>query len=134
MPNDCWNHITIVSHTDPDELLTLIHNEFMYKNDKDKLLFHEHIEFIEQGERGIKIIAWSPWKPNFEWLSKMIHTYKSCWIKNSWNEEGGMNGIWIGKITEDGPEIVNHHWEELCIEAEFAYFKQTDYFKSSESP
>ena len=127
MPNDCWNHITVIS-SDPDELITLIHNEFMYKNDKNKLLFHKHIKLLESGDRGIKINCWSAWNPDFEWLSNMIHKYKSCWIKNRWNEEDGLNGIWIGQMKLFGPKIINYEWNELSIDAEI------DYFKSSDSP
>jgi hypothetical protein len=125
MPNDCWNNITVIS-LDQDELITLIHNEFMYKDDKDKLLFHKHIELLERGERGIKINCWSAWKPDFDWLSKMIHNYKSCWIKNRWNVEDGLNGIWIGEMREDGPNIINYNWEELSIDAEYFHFKSSD--------
>jgi hypothetical protein len=126
MPNDCWNKITIIANQ--DELITLMHNELMYTNIKNKLIFHHHITLIEQGERGIKIKCWSAWKPNFEWLSKMIHSYKSCWIKNEWYEESGLGGIWIGQNTLHGPSITNYSWSELSIDEEYYYFK------SSESP
>ena len=124
MPNDCCNTITIVSNQ--DDLITLMHNELMYTNIKNKLIFHDHITLIEQGEKGIKIKCWSAWKPNFEWLSKMIHSYKSCWIKNEWYEESGMGGIWIGQNTDYGPTITNYAWSDLSIEEEYAYFKSSD--------
>ena len=123
MPNNFLNYITVISN-DQDELITLIHNEFMYKNDKYKLLFHKHIELLERGEMGIKIKFRSDSNPDFI-LSKMIHKYKSCWIKNRWNKEDGINGIWIGQMAEDGPKIINYYWSELSFDT---------YFKISDSP
>lgn len=121
--NNCWNYITIILNQ--DELITLMHHELMYSNLKNKLLFHDHIELLQQSDKGIKIKVWSQSKPNFQWLSKMINTYKSCWIKNEWYEESGLSGIWIGQILEDGPNIIKYEWNDLSVDEENIYFKMS---------
>lgn len=82
MPNDCWNNLTITSEN-PDELVRLIDNEII-----------DHIQ--KQGSNVIIMRLWSAWAPPFNWLSELIDKYPRCWIKNEWDEESGLAGVWIG--------------------------------------
>jgi hypothetical protein len=114
MPNDCWNNITIASHYNPNQLQELINTEF-----KDK-----KIEIQQQGKHGIKLMLWSAWKPNYEWLESFVTKYPDCWIKNDWNEEGGTAGVWIGGrlFKDDASSIKKFQWKDIPIEGENMYF------------
>ena len=113
MGNDCWNNITLVSHDNPDELEKL-NNEFN----------HETKTYKFKGKQGIKFSMWTPHSPDFELLERLYSSYSNCWIKNEWNEEGGLAGVWVGGcIGSKKEEIRQLVWEDLCIEAENAYFQ-----------
>jgi len=122
--DDCWSNIIIISNE--DELITLIQNELMYLNIKNKLLFHDHIKVLKKADKAIKIKVLTSSKPNFQWMSNMIHRYKSCWIKNNWYDEGGLAGVWIGNMTEKGPNIIDYQWCDLSIDEEKSYFNSSD--------
>ena len=113
---DCWSNITIISNE--DELISIIQNELMYSNIKNKLL--------KKGDKAIKIKVLTSSKPNFQWMSNMIHRYKSCWIKNNWYDKSGLAGIWTGTMTENGPNIINYQWSELSVDEEKFYFNNSD--------
>jgi hypothetical protein len=121
--DDCWSNIIIISNE--DELITLIQNELMYLNIKNKLLFHDHIKVLKKADKAIKIKVLTSSKPNFHWMSNMIHRYKSCWIKNNWYDESGLSGVWIGTMTEKGPNIIDYQWCDLSIDEEKSYFNSS---------
>lgn len=122
MPNDCWNHMTITCE-DPEELTRLVQNELQEKGELCKWIFHDTIEMIKRGAKGIMFRQWTPWNPNYDWLENLLTKYPSCWIKNEWSEEGGFAGVWVGYTNEDGkPNIQQMTWSDLCIEAKHYLF------------
>jgi hypothetical protein len=122
MPNDCWNHITITCEY-PDQLTSLIQNELQEKQEDGKWIYHETIEMIRRGAKGIMFRLWTPWSPNFEWLESLLTNYSECWVKNEWNEEGGMAGVWVGFIDQDNEQSIKQMtWTDLCIEARHYLF------------
>ena len=70
-------------------------------------------EIYVKGEEGIQFRIWSRWRPDFEWLEGLLSKYPSLWIKNLWQEEGGLAGVWVGS-EEKG--IKRLEWEDMCIE------------------
>ena len=47
------------------------------------------------------------------------------WVKNEWDEEGGMAGVWVGFVGEDNEkQIQEMHWRDLCIEEKVYFFKE----------
>jgi len=120
MPNDCWNHITITGTN--EELDMFMMEEF-------KAVPDWALQIKDRGSGAISLKLWSRWTPDFEWLTSLLTKYPSCWIKNEWNEEGGLAGIWIGtgaSETRRGtgkPVIERLEWEDMCIEEEYARFK-----------
>lgn len=114
MPNDCFNHLTIVSDN-LDQFNDLFKNEFAD---------NKHIHLIEKGDRGLYLVLLSAWKPNYKWLNGLVKQYPGCRIKNEWNDEGGTAGIWIA-YQEDGnikPTIKSMQWKDLSIEDKTYYF------------
>jgi hypothetical protein len=112
MPNDCWNHLTITCDN-PDELTELILNEI-----KD----HHQSVIRKRGEKGVIMRTWSPWAPDFVWLSQLLDKYPDCWIKNEWDEEGGMAGVWVGYVRKDEKVIKQMDWVDLCLEEKHFLF------------
>jgi hypothetical protein len=109
MPNYCNNYITIKFNSDND-----LHNF-----EKDFLNFYECFEkeIRRKGTRGIVVKTVTRWKPDFEWLEKILYTYDKCWIKNDWNEEGGIAGVWVGQYEDSGIVVINEmKWNDLCVE------------------
>ena len=101
MPNDCWNNITITCENH-DELVRLIDAEI-----KDQDIIQK------RGANAVILRMWSPWAPPFNWLSELIDKYPRCWIKNEWNEEDGMTGVWIGFVNNDNEKTVKQmSWRE----------------------
>ena len=66
---------------------------------------------------------WSPWAPDFEWLSNLLTKYPDCWIKNEWDEEGGMAGVWVGFVDKNNSKIIKQmDWVDLCFEERYYWF------------
>jgi hypothetical protein len=122
MPNDCWNHITITCE-DQNQLKRLVKNELQEMSEDKTFVYHETIEMIKRGVNGIIFRKWSPWNPNYEWLEELLTKYPECWIKNEWDEEGGMAGVWVGFTNENGEKMIKQMtWDDLCIEAKHYLF------------
>ena len=129
MGNDCWNQLTITCEKSADELNDLITNEIQYKqNDEHNESVHnEHVRIITRGKRGIKVDMYTKWQPDFKWLTGLLDKYPNCWVKNQWDEEGGMAGVWVGFVDESGEKQVHELcWRDLCIEEKVYFFK--DYY------
>jgi hypothetical protein len=123
MPNDCWNYITITTKH-PLVLNSLLQTEIRE--------FHR-AEIIKKGKNGLIIKLWSPWEPQFDWLSTLLDIYPGCWIKNEWSEEGGMAGVWIGFVDENhGKTIKRLEWRDLCLEEKYYLFLDDDKNESFE--
>ena len=109
MPNECTNYITIKFNLQND--LEDFEKDFFnnYEGGRNK-----HMN--RKGTHGIIIGIITPWKPDFEWLNKILDTYPKCWIKNDWNEEGGLAGVWVG-YYEHGEKVIHEmEWPDLSIE------------------
>jgi hypothetical protein len=126
MGNDCWNQLTITCENSADELNNLITNEIQYKqNDEhDESVHNEHVRIIARGKHGIKVDMYTKWQPDFEWLTGLLDKYPNCWVKNQWDEEGGMAGVWVGFVDQSGKKQVQEMcWRDLCIEEKVYFFK-----------
>ena len=104
MPNDCWNRMTLVAT----------------KEDIDRFLTEEFIDVPEwayeiyvKGVEGLQFKLWSRWQPDFQWLEGLLIKYPSMWIKNFWQEEGGLAGVWVGSSKKGVKRL---QWEDMCIE------------------
>jgi len=51
--------------------------------------------------------------PIYYYLEKLLNTYPSCWIKNTYSTNEGGNGVWIGQFRDGKPYIQKHEWIEL---------------------
>jgi len=118
MPNDCWNHLTI---TASKEELTQILDDERFKAAPEWAL-----KIKDRGVQGVVLNLWSRWQPDFEWLEGLIEKYKTAWIKNQWNEEGGCAGIWIGSMRTGEKIIKELDWEDLCLEEGSYLFRKED--------
>jgi len=127
MPNDCWSHMTITCEN-PEavcELNKLIFNELKHE-ENDKRVYHETVEMIKRGTRGIIFDIWSAWNPDYEWLESLLEKYPNCWIKNEWSEEGGCAGVWIGYNNNNEKIIKNLQWDDICLEGKVYLFELDD--------
>ena len=127
MGNDCWNKLTITCKQSSDELNELIANEIQYKQNEeyDESVHNEHVRVIKRGKHGICVDMYTKWMPNFKWLSGLLDKYPNCWVKNEWDEEGGLAGVWVGFIGEDNEKQIQElRWRDLCMEEKFYYFKE----------
>jgi len=127
MPNDCSNRITITCEDREftKELNDLIINELKHK-ENDKHVYHETVEMLVRGTRGIIFNKWSPWNPNWEWLESLVDKYPHCWIKNEWGEEGGLAGVWIGFNRDGEKKIDALTWLDICLEGRQYFFELED--------
>ena len=114
MPNDCYNVLTVTSETSIDELTKLINNEINAISD---------VTILIRGNRGIKCEFISAWTPDFNWLETLLENYPTCWIKNEWKEEGGMAGVWIGRLEFGVKQVTNMSWVDLSLEEEYYLFQ-----------
>ena len=127
MPNDCWNRITITCENIEfaEELNNLIINELKHKED-DKYVYHETIDMLKRGTRGIIFSLLSAWNPDYEWLDGLLDKYPNCWIKNEWIEEGGFAGVWIGFVENNEKIIKQLTWDDICLEGKQCLFTLED--------
>lgn len=130
MPNDCWNHITITCRNSEyiEEINNFVVNELdrlnnELKDHEDAYTYEEMITIKKKGRRGIMFRMWSAWSPDYEWLSGLLDKYPNCWIKNEWEEEGGLAGVWIGCMSDNNEkDIQKLTWHDLCIEEKYFLF------------
>jgi hypothetical protein len=107
----------------PEELSALIKTELQEMTEDGKLVYHETIEVLKRGVKGIMFRQWSAWKPDYEWLESLLTKYPCCWIKNEWDEEGGTAGVWVGFTNQkEEPVIQRMTWSDLCIEEKYFLF------------
>ena len=128
MPNDCWNRMTITCENREfvDELTNLVLNELKHK-EGNKHVYHETVHMIQRGTRGIIFEIWSAWNPDYEWLESLLDKYPNCWVKNEWNEEGGVAGVWVGFVNNNNEKIIKDlTWDDICIEGKACLFNQED--------
>ena len=124
MPNDCWNHITIVCKNKKyaDQITDIVYNELKHE-EGDKYVYNKNVNMIRRGTRGLEFKVWSAWRPHFEWLNVLLDRYPNCWVKNEWWEEGGLAGVCIGYIADNGEKKVeNFEWEDLSIDCKHHLF------------
>lgn len=109
MPNDCNNYITIRFKSEND----------LHEFEKDFLNNYECREkrVLRKGTRGIVVKTLTPWTPDFEWLEKILDTYSRCFVKNDWNEESGIAGVWIGQYSMSGVKVIEEmKWNDLSVD------------------
>ena len=115
MPNDCSNQITITASN--DELNKIVDMEF---TDVPNWAF----EIKARGEGACVLYLWSRWKPDFDRLKSLIEKYPTCWIKDTWQEEAGMAGVWIGTMRNGELEIKEMQWMDMCVEESEKRFRK----------
>ena len=125
MPNDCWNNITIICE-DSKELDKLFINELTREEGRDYgnvFYYYKNITIQKKCFKGIIFQQLTAWKPQYEWLESLLTKYPNCWVKNEWNEEGGIAGVWVGSV-KNGIQSIS--WEDLSIEAKYYIFDKND--------
>jgi hypothetical protein len=55
-------------------------------------------------------------QPCIDYLIELLKAYPSCWMKNEFDSEEGLCGIWIGQIKNNEVQTQEHTWTELCME------------------
>lgn len=55
-------------------------------------------------------------EPCYDFLTELLHKYPKCWMKNTFDSEEGLCGVWIAQIKNGELETQSHTWTELCIE------------------
>ena len=110
MPNECRNHVTI---TFPSEI----------KTDLESDIKKMQIVITQTGKNGVRFHLTTAWIPDNAWLESLTKKYPSCWIKNEWDEEGGMAGVWVGYVSKDEKIIKQMDWVDLCLEEKHFLFQ-----------
>ena len=111
MPNDCWNDLTITTHSELD-LNDIVTHELMNKYPI------EHIH--KKGKQGIKLTVITPWRPDVGWLTAIRNKYPFVWIKNSWSTEDGFAGVWISRHNQP---IQVLEWDDMSLEDLHYFFE-----------
>ena len=93
MPNDCWNVFTVKAEN--AQIRTILTQEF---TNVPRWAFR----LFEVGEETINFKIWSRWSPDKDLMDRLFNSYEGIWIKNEWNEEGGLAGVIVG--TKDDQE------------------------------
>jgi hypothetical protein len=63
-------------------------------------------------------------QPDFKWLDSLLDKYPNCWVKNEWNEEGGLAGVWVGSVIDNKKIIKEMDWRDLSIEEQHYFFRE----------
>ena len=125
MANDCWNYITIRS-TNREEILKII--EFLNRFENEKPLSDAEqcplpLTYRYKKELYLEFRMYSKWKPNYGLLEEIVRQHKDCILKNIWNEEGGVNGIFLCEYDNERDELKTQkfNWLDMSIEEEYFY-------------
>lgn len=113
MPNDCWNKITIKAKY--EQIKDILTTMFI---DTEP----DHYQHFIHGKEVLIFRIWSPNRPNVEFMTKLFEKYEEIWMKNIWQEEGGLSGIIVG--TKDDLQIIQ--WEEGCEEEWHARLEEVE--------
>ena len=117
MPNECSNNLTIVCQDNPELLEEIYKNEFNILKDKYVSI---------KTECGLIINISTAWRPID--LVKLLNKYDKCWIKNEWEEEGGVCGVCVGGYLNGSKvETKSLEWLDVSIEGKSQYFNKTWY-------
>ena len=114
MPNECTNFITITCKD--EEVLNKLVCEELQIFDGNNYVYKEYVKMKKRGYLGIYFIMYSAWVPDYKWLESLLEKYPDCWVKNEWQEEGGLAGYWIGYFDENEQVIQYNCWRDLSIE------------------
>jgi hypothetical protein len=107
MPNECINHLTIVSKSESD-IIEIIESDIkMIQANVDK-----------QTKKGIRFHFKTAWKPDYLWLESLNKKYPNSWIKNEWISEDGEAGVWIGHQAN----VKSMEWQDLSLEDDYYHF------------
>jgi hypothetical protein len=74
------------------------------------------LKIHHRGVEGVSLRLWSAWGPDFKWLEGLLTKYPSSWVKNSWHEEGGYEGVWVGFLNDGETNIKRLEWDGMCLE------------------
>ena len=107
MPNECTNNF-VLTCSDATEFHEFMANELT-----------DNITIIQRGAKGIKFDQVTEGTPDYAWMHRLVTNYPNCWIKNEWIEEGGMAGVWVGRVNG----IRSLTWEDLSLEAHHDIFQ-----------
>jgi len=103
MPNDCWNNITLKATY--EQIRAILTTEF---TDVPQWAF----SLVQVGQEALVLKFWSADGPDRTRINNLLNKYDGLWIKNEWEEEGGLAGIFVGTQT-DQQELT---WDQGCIE------------------
>jgi hypothetical protein len=122
MGNDGQNVLEVRGK--PEDLVE-IHNFIVYvskqANDPDvtyptcKILFADAVCKFRKPNHLIVIYEFRN-EPCYDFLRELLHNYPKCWMKNTFDSEEGLCGVWIAQIKNGEMETQSHTWTELCIE------------------
>lgn len=122
MPNDCTNIITITCQN--AEMLDQFIDSEIQAIEQHNTQYHEVIKIYKRGKLGIVFKLWSAWGPDIRWFETILENYPELWIKNEWNEEGGMAGVWVGYMKNNNQKAIESlSWRDLSIEEEDYFFR-----------
>jgi hypothetical protein len=131
MPNYCWNKLIVRGpRNDLDDIaenrLSFQHYlpcpqdaqdpiEWCYEN-WDTKWEAWNVEVVRNTGNYLEITYTTAWCPPHKILLHLLNTYPKCWMKNTFDEEGGNAGVWIGRMMDGAPHVQSYDWEELCME------------------
>lgn len=130
MPNECTNFITITCKD--EEVLNKLVREELQIFDGNNYVYKEYVKMKKRGYRGIYFIMYSAWTPDYKWLERLLEKYPDCWVKNEWQEEGGLAGYWIGYFDENEQVIQDSCWRDLSIEERHYLFLEKNEEKETQ--
>lgn len=137
MPNDCHNSIVIIGHEEDLDIFETNHLRFSYFVPVPPgLTPDERFEWrcenwgtkwdnptkeesepygtrvIHRSKNELRMYVWTAWAPPIPFLSTLLDRYPRCWIKNTWDEEGGMAGVWVSHMNKGNQVIKELSWLE----------------------
>jgi hypothetical protein len=89
-PNLCRNNLTI-KFDHKKGVQSLLNGFYCYSN--------EQFQIKEITESVLHCVFITTWYPDFDMLEQLVKTH-GCWLKNEWQEDGGMQGVWIGYMDQ----------------------------------
>jgi hypothetical protein len=108
MPNECVNYITI---------------KFKSQNERqdfemDFMNNHRGLnkKIIKKGSTGIIVRFNVPSEPDIEFLQCILQKHPDCWIRNDWNNESGIAGVWVGYWEGEAKVIDEMKWNDLSVD------------------
>ena len=124
MPNECWNILRIVGHIEDldvfEEKELKFESFFPTSKEYDWYAWatdnwgtkweRTNYSVVERSPHELIVHFTTAWNAPLRFFEKLLELYPRCWIKLSYDTEGGEGGVWVSWMKGGLVQVSEAHW------------------------